>query len=54
MLGSFMEEMCISPEQFEIACLEGKSEQDHGLPLPFQKGLFQQVFCRIKYYITLL
>lgn len=38
-----MEEMCISPEQFEMACLEGKSGQENGLPLPFQKGLFQQV-----------
>lgn len=24
MLGSFMEEMNITPEQFEIACIEGK------------------------------
>lgn len=43
MLGSFMEEMQITPEQFEIACLVGK----HSAPgLSFHQGLFQQVESR--------
>lgn len=40
MLGSFMEEMQITPEQFEIACLVGKHSAS-GLSL--HQGLFQQV-----------
>lgn len=40
MLGSFMEELQITPEQFEVACLAGK----HGSSgLAFHHGLFQQV-----------
>lgn len=42
MLGSFMEEMHITPEQFEIACLEGRHQQSNS-PLNFHQGLFQQV-----------
>lgn len=40
MLGSFMEEMQITPEQFEIACLAGKHSASG---LSFHQGLFQQV-----------
>lgn len=49
MLGSFMDEMQISPEQFEVACLEGR--QGAGIAVggvasnafSFHQGLFQQV-----------
>lgn len=41
MLGSFMEEMQITPEQFEVACLAGKHSASG---LSFHQGLFQQVF----------
>ena len=44
MLGSFMEEMQISPEQFEMACLEGK-QQHKDNPFQFHQGLFQQGNC---------
>lgn len=50
MLGSFMEEMNITPEQFEIACLEGKnlnamgSEHGDAHSFSFHKGLFQQIW----------
>lgn len=40
MLGSFMEEMQITPEQFEVACLAGKHTASG---LSFHQGLFQQV-----------
>lgn len=51
MLGSFMEEMNITPEQFEVACLEGKSlnalakdEPADSHSFSFHKGLFQQIW----------
>lgn len=40
MLGTFMEEMQITPEQFEVACLAGKHTASG---LSFHQGLFQQV-----------
>lgn len=40
MLGSFMEEMQITPEQFEIACLAGKHSTTG---IAFHHGRFQQV-----------
>lgn len=50
MLGTFMEEMTITPEQFEIACMEGKNlnalakdEPSDCHSFSFHKGLFQQV-----------
>lgn len=43
MLGSFMEEMQITPEQFEVACLAGKHSSSG---LSFHQGLFQQVTTR--------
>lgn len=50
MLGSFMEEMQITPEQFEVACLAGK----HGTSgISFHHGLFQQV-CHISTSIQVL
>lgn len=48
MLGSFMQEMQITPEQFEVACLEGRyntgngSNTNHGFS--FHQGLFQQIW----------
>lgn len=52
MLGSFMEEMSITPEQFETACLEGKNlstlvsldEPSDSHSFSFHKGLFQQIW----------
>lgn len=45
MLGSFMEELQITPEQFEIACLEGRNGQDSdGNTFSFHQGLFQQIW----------
>lgn len=42
MLGSFMEEMEITPEQYELACMEGRQNQDDN-PFSLHQGLFQQV-----------
>lgn len=45
MLGSFMEEMQITPEQFEVACLEGRNTQNNaGNAFNFHQGLFQQIW----------
>ncbi|XP_058467358.1 cilia- and flagella-associated protein 36 [Malaya genurostris] len=54
MLGSFMEEMQITPEQFEFACLEGRNtatdtgvvegEPTGGNTFSFHQGLFQQIW----------
>ncbi|XP_055613715.1 cilia- and flagella-associated protein 36 [Uranotaenia lowii] len=60
MLGSFMEEMQITPEQFEFACLEGRnsssvaaqvsptrsqgSSTGDGHTFSFHQGLFQQIW----------
>ncbi|XP_055617988.1 cilia- and flagella-associated protein 36 [Toxorhynchites rutilus septentrionalis] len=59
MLGSFMEEMQITPEQFEFACLEGRNtavmsqasdnpaEGEHAKgrnTFSFHQGLFQQIW----------
>ncbi|CAG9807362.1 unnamed protein product [Chironomus riparius] len=50
MLGSFMEELNITPEEFELACIEGKNlltkndpSNDNG-SFSFHKGLFQQIW----------
>lgn len=43
MLGSFMEEMHITPEQFEMACLEGRQQGPGENPFQFHQVLFQQV-----------
>lgn len=55
MLGSFMEELQITPEQFEVACLEGRntgsvsevseaSKGEDGGTFSFHQGLFQQIW----------
>lgn len=50
MLGSFMEELNITPEEFEIACIEGKNllnkkdQPDENGSFSFHKGLFQQIW----------
>lgn len=50
MLGSFMEEMQITPEQFEVACLAGKHSASG---LSFHQGLFQQVLYWIQLCSTI-
>lgn len=63
MLGSFMEEMAITTDQFEMACLEGKSlkslskdepEDSHSFSL--QRGLFQQIWAAndIRIFVNLM
>lgn len=63
MLGSFMEEMNITPEQFEVACLEGKSlnvlgkdESVDSHSFSFHRGLFQQVWAAndIRIFVRLM
>ncbi|KAJ6638852.1 Cilia- and flagella-associated protein 36 [Pseudolycoriella hygida] len=44
MLGTFMEEMQITPEQFEMACLEGRQNTAAGSAFSFHQGLFQQIW----------
>lgn len=51
MLGSFMEELQITPEQFEVACLEGRNVSDASSSakrqdntFSFHQGLFQQIW----------
>lgn len=49
MLGSFMDEMQISPAQFEVACLEGRQSSAsaggaQGNAFTFHQGLFQQIW----------
>jgi hypothetical protein len=45
-----MEEMSITPEEFEIACMEGKNlslltkDESDGHSFSFHKGLFQQIW----------
>ncbi|CAD6992440.1 cilia- and flagella-associated protein 36 [Ceratitis capitata] len=53
MLGSYMEEMQISPEQFETACLEGRNPDNN---LHFHQGLFQQIWAAndIKMFIRMM
>lgn len=43
MLSTFMDEMQITPEQFEIACLAGRQGNGAGAALAFTQSLFQQV-----------
>lgn len=43
MLGSFMDELKITPEQFEVACLESRQNGPNNT-LTFHQGLFQQVY----------
>lgn len=67
MLGSFMEELNISPEQFEVACMEGKNlsalsgkdaeqqpSDNHSFSI--HKGLFQQIWAAndIRTFIKLM
>jgi hypothetical protein len=62
MLGSFMEEMQITPEQFEVACLEGKNlnvlpkeeVNSDGTSFSFHKGLFQQIWAANEYLFGFL
>lgn len=63
MLGSFMEEMNITPEQFELACLEGrnlnilsKDESTDNHSFSFHRGLFQQIWAAndIRIFVRLM
>jgi hypothetical protein len=63
MLGSFMEEMNITPEQFELACLEGrnlnilsKDETTDNHSFSFHRGLFQQIWAAndIRIFVKLM
>ncbi|KAH8251818.1 hypothetical protein KR038_008992 [Drosophila bunnanda] len=59
MLGSFMEEMHISPEQFEMACLEGRQQGGQGQgenPFQFHQVLFQQIWAAndLKIFIRMM
>lgn len=55
MLASFMDEMNITPEQFEYACLESKSQQG-STQVNFHQGLFQQIWAanNIKIFIRMM
>lgn len=63
MLGSFMEEMQITPEQFELACIEGRSlnilskdEPSDNHSFSFHRGLFQQIWAAndIRIFVRLM
>eukprot|EP00099_Drosophila_melanogaster_P022738 NP_650305.1 uncharacterized protein Dmel_CG14367 [Drosophila melanogaster] len=56
MLGSFMEEMQISPEQFEMACLEGRQQGQGENPFHFHQVLFQQIWAAndLKIFIRMM
>lgn len=63
MLGSFMEEMQITPEQFELACIEGrnlnilsKDEPSDSHSFSFHRGLFQQIWAAndIRIFVRLM
>lgn len=43
MLSTFMEEMHITPEQFEVACLAGRKAAGGVNAVAFTQSLFQQV-----------
>ncbi|XP_068152904.1 cilia- and flagella-associated protein 36 [Drosophila tropicalis] len=55
MLGSFMEEMHITPEQFEVACMEGRQAQGDN-PFQFHQVLFQQIWAAndLKIFIRMM
>lgn len=44
MLGSFMDELQITPAKFERACLEGRQQQRQGEGRAFHQRLFQQIW----------
>ncbi|XP_052858681.1 cilia- and flagella-associated protein 36 [Drosophila gunungcola] len=56
MLGSFMEEMQITPEQFEMACLEGRQQGQGENPFQFHQVLFQQIWAAndLKIFIRMM
>ncbi|XP_064550422.1 cilia- and flagella-associated protein 36 [Drosophila montana] len=56
MLGSFMEEMHITPEQFELACLEGRQQGPGENPFQFHQVLFQQIWAAndVKIFIRMM
>ncbi|XP_034113496.1 cilia- and flagella-associated protein 36 [Drosophila albomicans] len=56
MLGSFMEEMHITPEQFELACLEGRQQGQGENPFQFHQVLFQQIWAAndLKIFIRMM
>lgn len=48
LLGCFMEDMSISPEQFEYACTVNR---DTKIPIQFQQNLFEQIWAANEYEI---
>lgn len=63
MLGNFLQELSITPEEFEIACMEGKnlsllSRDDPGdaHSFSFHNGLFQQIWAAndIRIFVRLM
>ena len=48
MLGSYMEDIGITPQQFEEACGQGTG----GVKKQFQHGLFEQVTILILYIVV--
>ncbi|XP_058805705.1 cilia- and flagella-associated protein 36 isoform X2 [Phymastichus coffea] len=48
LLGCYMEDMAISPEQFERACTLNKSTQ---VPVQFQQTLFEQIWAANEYQV---
>jgi hypothetical protein len=50
MLGSYMEDIGITPEQFEIACQMSKDDVD-GLPSHFHQRLFEQIWAANDYAV---
>ncbi|KAM8703040.1 hypothetical protein ACLKA7_005389 [Drosophila subpalustris] len=56
MLGSFMEELHITPEQFELACLEGRQQGQGENPFQFHQLLFQQIWAAndLKIFIRMM
>ncbi|XP_034944191.1 cilia- and flagella-associated protein 36 [Chelonus insularis] len=48
LLGSYMEDMGISPEQFEYACTVNRQTK---LPIHFQQSLFEQIWAANEYEI---
>lgn len=51
MLSTFMEEMHITPEQFEEACLAGRKAVGPVNGLAFTQSLFQQVCCPYTFHM---
>ena len=63
MLGNFLQELQITPEEFELACMEGKNlsllsrdDPSDAHSFSFHNGLFQQIWAAndIRIFIRLM